>query len=126
MAPESEQEILARAERLESEFKSALTDAVLFEVLVTNSEDAVSASDFYSDTTTQAGRAPVFLATDSDQVVGEFDPIGSEHAAFRVLFWIDNWTPDCNLQGPSGRMLLPKFSSVPERHWSIAPFDLLD
>lgn len=111
---------------LPRELGEALGSAVLIELLVESHGGAFDPDDFYEAQTTSVAWEPAYLSVNGDQKVAEVLSELNPEEPFRVAFFVHDWPENGTLVGPTGKLALPSFESVPERLWRLAPYVLLD
>lgn len=120
------EQIALRAEELPDEYVSALRGVALFEIRVEQCEGVFDFMQFSEQLTTSVAWEPVLLTVDGEATIETKATVPAELSAFRAAFFIHDWPENGTLLGPTGPLLVPEFTPVPERLWKLAPYELLD
>ena len=122
----SEEEIKEIAAELPGELAEALNAAALFEVVVEDHSGNFDPYTLREKQTTSVAWEPTYLSLDGERKIAESASELTEGTSFRVAFYVHDWPEDGVLIGPTGPLDLPPFKSVPERLWTLAPYEPLD
>jgi hypothetical protein len=115
----------------EDDLRRSMDDAVVLEVLVTNSDSRFNIGDFDQvDPSTPEDHQEMawnetFLTADGETVI-ETDYKQRLPAAkqYRVVFVIHRWEPSLPLLSSYGELHAPPVEPLIERLWRLAPYDL--
>ena len=120
------QEVEDRAFELAEELHDDLQRCALFELEVTDNRSEFDPCAYGDPDSGSLGWEPVFLSMDGSTIVTEAYRAPASLTAFRVAFYVHDWTLPGRLAGPAGELTLPPFTPVPERLWRLAPYRCVD
>ncbi|BET26674.1 hypothetical protein EV673_0209 [Limnobacter thiooxidans] len=115
-----------RAAELPGELEKAISSAALFEVLVEDHTGEFDPYEISEKETTSVAWEPAYLSVDGVESIAQNVSKPREVNRFRVAFYVHDWPEEGELTGPNGPLAHPTFQPVPERLWTLAPYDLLD
>ena len=123
------EELRERKEYFEQEFAGVAQ----IEVLIDSPDERFAIADFQqinpalSSNRWQVAWAEKFLAPDGQSLLGEyrFNELPLE-STYRVVFFINSWQQELGLNSTYGPLTLVPPTPIPERLWSLAPFELVD
>jgi hypothetical protein len=122
----SDEEIEDRALELPRELDADLQRCALFEIEVIGNNSKFDPSAIHEVSTTNCGWEPAFLSMDGERIITESYTAPAELNDFRVAFYIHEWPENGRLIGPLGEVPLPAFTPVPNRLWTLAPYNCVD
>lgn len=125
----SAEELQERREYFEQEFSGVAQ----IEVLVRNPDANFKLADFQQINPSipsnrwQVAWCEKFLTPDGQALLGEypFNRLPTEDV-YRVAFFIHSWKHELGLNSTYGPLSLVPATSIPERLWQLAPFELVD
>jgi len=120
------EEVEDRARELPDELDADLQRCALFEIEVIGNNREFDPVVFRNPETGYHGWEPVFLTMDGQRVLIETSKAPSGISDFRVAFYIHEWTEPGTLVGPTGPLVVPPFTPVPDRLWKLAPYSCVD
>jgi hypothetical protein len=115
----------------EDHLRHHMTDAAVFEVLVTNSDATFDIGEFVQPDPSQSkdfwqvAWNEKFLTPDGEEVL--LVPRGRklpEVEQFRVVFVIHFWKANLPLRSSYGELPLPVMQPLPDRLWRLTPYEL--
>jgi hypothetical protein len=119
-------QVAERTPEYAEEIAHGLQGAALFEAEVTENTEEFDGRCFYSPEIDSYGWSPTFLIEDGSQVLTADREETTYESRFRVLFFLNDWSDDCTLDGPNGPLQFPPLTPVPPRAWKLAVYETLD
>lgn len=115
----------------EDHLRHHMTDAAVFEVLVSNPDATFDIGQFVQpdplqpESRWQVAWNEKFLTVDGEKLleVGRGKTLPNAQQ-FRVVFVIHSWKLNLPLQSSYGQLSLPPIQPLPERLWRLAPYEL--
>jgi hypothetical protein len=109
-----------RADEIAEEKAYCLERAALFEFAISG------ANKYFEPGVFENAWEPAFLDSEGQRVIAEVVSELPEGKPFRLVFWIHDWDEGSTLDGPDGPVQVGEFEPVPERLWSLAPYEVVD
>jgi hypothetical protein len=119
-----------RLAELEQQLRAVLNEVVLVEVFVSNPDERFNVSDFLQPDPAspierwQGAWREVFLSPDGDAPAGLGASGRPNSSCFRVAFYVHFWKRGHRLTTSYGDLFCPEPQTMPERLWTLAPYDL--
>ena len=114
----------------EDHLRDHMTDAAVFEVLVSDPDPAFDVGQFVQPDPSQPKHLwqvawnEKFLSSDGERVLQVEHGKLPDSAPFRVVFVIHFWKPNLPLQSGDGELRLPPIQPMPDRLWRLTPYEL--
>jgi hypothetical protein len=122
---------VGRRAEIEAELRARLAEAVLIEVGIRNADESFDVGAFtqpnpaFARDFWQVAWAEVYLTTDGNQRVS-VAPERTGVEEMRLVFWLHFFDAKLPLSSSYGAMPCPPVLPMPDRLWTLAPYDLPD